>query len=114
VIDDVLEYTGDATVMGKNLGDDLREGKATLPLIAAMQRGTQAERETIQNAIETGNVDMLDAVIAIVRKTGSLEVARSAAQQEAKRAIAAAQQLPGGPHTDCLVQLASQLLDRNH
>lgn len=114
VIDDVLDYTGDAVVMGKNLGDDLREGKATLPLIAAMQRGTQAERETIQNAIETGNVDMLDAVIAIVKKTGSLDVARAAAQQEAKRAIAAAQRLPTGPHTDCLIQLASQLLDRKH
>ncbi len=114
VIDDVLDYTGDAVVMGKNLGDDLREGKATLPLIAAMQRGSQTERETIQNAIETGNVSMLDAVITIVKKTGSLEVARHAAQQEAKRAIAAAQRLPAGPHTDCLIQLASQLLDRNH
>lgn len=114
VIDDVLDYTGDAVVMGKNLGDDLREGKATLPLIAAMQRGTQAERETIQNAIETGNVDMLDAVITIVKKTGSLDVTRAAAQQEARRAIAAAQRLPTGPHTDCLIQLASQLLDRNH
>lgn len=114
VIDDVLDYTGDSVVMGKNLGDDLREGKATLPLIAAMQRGTQAERETIQNAIETGNVDMLDAVITIVKRTGSLDVARAAAQQEAKRAIAAAQRLPAGPYTDCLIQLASQLLDRNH
>lgn len=114
VIDDVLDYTGDAVVMGKNLGDDLREGKATLPLIAAMQRGTQTERETIQSAIEAGNVDMLDAVIAIVRKTGSLEVARHAAQTEAKRAIAAAQRLPAGPHTECLIQLAAQLLDRNH
>lgn len=114
VIDDVLDYTGDAVVMGKNLGDDLREGKATLPLIAAMQRGTQSEGETIRNAIETGNVDMLNDVIAIVRKTGSLEVARHAAQTEAKRAIAAAQRLPAGPHTECLIQLAAQLLDRNH
>ncbi len=114
VIDDVLDYTGDAAVMGKNLGDDLREGKATLPLIAAMQRGTDTERTTIQQAIETGDVSMLDAVIAIVKQTGSLDIARKAAQQEAKRAIAAAQRLPGGPHRDCLVQLASQLLDRTH
>ena len=114
VIDDVLDYTGDAAIMGKNLGDDLREGKATLPLIAAMQRGTETERQTIQQAIETGDVGMLDAVIAIVKKTGSLDIARSAAQQEAKRAIGAAQRLPEGPHRDCLVQLASQLLDRNH
>jgi octaprenyl-diphosphate synthase len=114
VIDDVLDYTGDATIMGKNLGDDLREGKATLPLIAAMQRGTDPERQTIQQAIETGDVGMLDAVIAIVKKTGALDIARDAAQQEAKRAIGAAQRLPDGPHRDCLVQLASQLLDRNH
>ena len=114
VIDDVLDYTGDAAVMGKNLGDDLREGKATLPLIAAMQRGTTAEKATIQNAIENGDVSLLDAVIAIVKNTGSLDFARQAAQMEAKRAIAAAQQLPNGPNTACLVQLASQLLARNH
>jgi len=114
VIDDVLDYTGDASVMGKNLGDDLREGKATLPLIAAMQRGTPSERETIQQAIETGDVNMLDAVIAIVHSTGALDVARNAAQQEARRAITAATRLPDGLHKDCLVQLASQLLDRNH
>ncbi len=114
VIDDVLDYTGDAAVMGKNLGDDLREGKATLPLIAAMQRGTDQERQTIQQAIETGDVGMLDAVIAIVKNTGALDIARKAAQQEAQRAIDAAERLPDGPHRNCLVQLASQLLQRNH
>jgi octaprenyl-diphosphate synthase len=114
VIDDVLDYTGDAAVMGKNLGDDLREGKTTLPLIAAMQRGTEAERLTIQTAIETGEVAMLDQVIAIVKKTGALDVAQAAAHAEAQRAIAAAERLPAGPHTNCLVQLATQLLARNH
>jgi octaprenyl-diphosphate synthase len=114
VIDDVLDYTGDATIMGKNLGDDLREGKATLPLIAAMQRGTSADRETIQQAIESGDVGMLDDVIRIVKTTGALDVARLAAQTEAMRAIKAASRLPEGPHRECLVHLASQLLDRNH
>jgi octaprenyl-diphosphate synthase len=114
VIDDVLDYAGDAAVMGKNLGDDLREGKATLPLIAAMQRGTEMERTTIQQAIENGEVDKLDEVVRIVKSTGALDVAREAARGEAQRAIAAAQRLPEGPHSTCLVQLASQLLDRNH
>ena len=114
VIDDVLDYTGDAAVMGKNLGDDLREGKTTLPLIAAMQRGTSTERETIQTAIETGDVGMLDQVVAIVKKTGALEVARAAAHAEAERAIAAARRLPAGAHADCLIELASQLLSRTH
>ncbi|HQC86046.1 MAG TPA: polyprenyl synthetase family protein [Rhodoferax sp.] len=114
VIDDVLDYAGDASVMGKNLGDDLREGKATLPLIAAMQRGTQQERTTIQMAIENGEVDKLDEVVRIVKSTGALDVARAAARDEAQRAIAAANRLPAGLHSTCLVQLASQLLERNH
>ena len=112
VIDDVLDYAGDAAVMGKSLGDDLREGKATLPLIAAMQRGTASQRNIIFGAIENGSVSMLEEVIAIVRQTGALEVSRQAAAHEAERAVAAARQLPAGPHADCLIQLASQLLDR--
>jgi octaprenyl-diphosphate synthase len=112
VIDDVLDYTGDAEVMGKNLGDDLREGKTTLPLIAAMQRGTASQRNVIKNAIETGDVSMLEQVVVIVQTTGALDVARLAATQEAQRAIIAARHLPPGPHTECLVQLPTQLLER--
>jgi octaprenyl-diphosphate synthase len=114
IVDDVLDYTGDAAVMGKNLGDDLREGKTTLPLIAAMQRSSSAERALIQNAIETGDLTKLDEVVSIVRRSGALEVARAAAQKEAQRAIDAALRLPEGPHTTCLIQLGSQLLERNH
>ncbi len=114
VIDDVLDYAGDSAVMGKNLGDDLREGKTTLPLIAAMQRGTNEERTTIQTAIETGDLDMLDAVVNIVRKTGALDVAKASARAEASRAIDAAKRLPPNEYTDCLINLATQLLERNH
>jgi octaprenyl-diphosphate synthase len=114
VIDDVLDYTGDATLMGKNVGDDLREGKATLPLISAMQRGTTEQRHIVRTAIETGNVTMLDQIVSIVQSTGALEVAHSAAQQEARRAIDAARLLPDGPHTESLIELASQLLHRDH
>ena len=112
VIDDVLDYTGEAAVMGKNVGDDLREGKATLPLIAAMQRGTAEQRGIVKAAIETGGVAMLEQVVDIVRSTGALDVARLPATQEAQRAIAAARQLPASPHTECLIQLAAQLLER--
>ena len=112
VIDDVLDYTGDAEVMGKSLGDDLREGKTTLPLIAAMQRGTPEQREIIKTAIETGGLAMLDQVVHIVRTTGALDIARLAATGEAQRAIVAATQLPAGPHRECLIGLASQLLER--
>lgn len=112
VVDDVLDYAGDAAVMGKSLGDDLREGKATLPLIAAMQRGSPAERDLIRGAIENGAVSQLGEVIAIVRRTGSLEISRQAAAREAQRAIEAARSLPAGPYSDSLIQLAAQLLER--
>jgi octaprenyl-diphosphate synthase len=114
VIDDVLDYTGDASLMGKNIGDDLREGKTTLPLIAAMQRGSQQERDTIAQAIQNGDATMLDQVVLIVKTTGALEVAREAARQEALRAVGAARRLPENAHAQCLVQLATQLLERNH
>lgn len=114
VIDDVLDYAGDAELLGKNLGDDLREGKATLPLICAMQRGRPEQRDLIAKAIETGAIDMLQQVVGIVRATGALEFSRDAAAREADRATAAANQLPPGPHRSCLLQLSSQLLERNN
>ena len=114
VIDDVLDYAGDAAVMGKSLGDDLREGKATLPLISAMQRGTASQRAVIQGAIETGAAHLLEEVIAIVKDTGALDFSRRAAAQEAQRAIVASRRLPQGPHASCLIQLADQLLDRDN
>ncbi len=112
VIDDVLDYDGNAADMGKNLGDDLREGKATLPLILAMQRGQAQQVATVRSAIETGNVDQLTEIIGIVRETGALEATREAAATEAQRAIDAVMQLPASAHRDAMVTLASQLLTR--
>ena len=112
VIDDVLDYDGNSTEMGKNLGDDLREGKATLPLILAMQRGTPEQSRTVREAIETGNVYRLNDIVAIVRDTGALAATRSAAAAEAQRAIDAAMQLPDNAFRTAMVALASQLLDR--
>ena len=112
IIDDVLDYDGDAAEMGKNLGDDLREGKATLPLIAAMQRGSNTEAATVRHAIENGSTEQLETIAQIVRKTGALEVARNAAAAEAQRAITALDLFPANEHTTSLLQLASQLLTR--
>ncbi|MDI1237914.1 MAG: polyprenyl synthetase family protein [Polaromonas sp.] len=112
VIDDVLDYDGDADEMGKNLGDDLREGKATLPLIIAMQRGTSEEQATIRRAIETGGTGQLAEIVVIVRKTGALQATRDAAAAEAQRAIRALAALGANPYSEALLQLASQLLQR--
>ena len=114
VIDDVLDYDGDAAEMGKNLGDDLREGKSTLPLIAAMERAAPAQRDLISGAIEQGSVDALDTIVEIVRETGALEVARRAAAAEAQRAIDCLALLPRNAYSEGLLQLASSLLDRRH
>lgn len=112
VIDDVLDYDGDTHEMGKNIGDDLREGKATLPLIAAIQRGTPDQKRVVRSAIENGSVDELEEVVSIVRSTGALNATRQAAAMEATRAVEAARRLPDNAHSRALLQLAAQLLDR--
>ncbi len=112
VIDDVLDYDGEVSEMGKNLGDDLREGKATLPLIIAMQRASDAERATIREAIETGGTQQMAQIIAIVQKTGALRATRDAAAAEAQRALNALHLLPKNIYSQALEQLASQLLER--
>jgi octaprenyl-diphosphate synthase len=114
VIDDVLDYAGAQEEMGKNLGDDLREGKVTLPLIVAMRRGGAEQRALVRRAIETGALDELEHVVDIVRSTGALEVAHDAAAAEAQRAMSAAAQLPSNPHAQALVQLAASLLARRN
>jgi len=112
VIDDVLDYDGDVTQMGKNLGDDLREGKVTLPLIVAMERGSPADHQMIRLAIEEGGVEQLDAIVAIVHSTGAIETTRLRAAQEAQRAIDAASSLPDNVYRQALIDLAAQLLVR--
>jgi len=112
VIDDVLDYDGDPTVMGKSLGDDLREGKATLPLIIAMQRSQPAQRKIVQNAIETGDNAQIQSILSIIRDTGALDASRQAAAIEAQRAIDVLIQFEPNNHVNALLELASKLLIR--
>jgi octaprenyl-diphosphate synthase len=112
VIDDVLDYDGDMAEMGKNLGDDLREGKTTLPLIIAMRLASPTQALLVRHAIESGGLDQLDEVLDIVRKTGSLKIARQAAAAEAQRAIDALALLSHNPFKTALLNLAGQLLER--
>lgn len=112
VVDDVLDYEGNATELGKNLGDDLREGKMTLPLICTLRHCTPVQAEVIRDAIEQGNTERLDEIIQIVRSCGGLSDARRTAQAEAQRAVDAALALPVNQWSKALVQLASALLER--
>jgi len=113
MVDDVLDYTGDAEVLGKNLGDDLREGKTTLPLIAAMQRSNPRDAQTVRNAIENSDASQLPAILAIVQSTGATEVAMHAAQAQAQLAVDAARTLPDNAYSRCLAELAEQSVYRS-
>ncbi|WP_143900117.1 polyprenyl synthetase family protein [Tepidimonas thermarum] len=117
IVDDVLDYEGDTAELGKNLGDDLREGKVTLPIICTLRRCAPQDAALIRAAIETGGSDRLGNILAIVRDSGGLAEARALAAAEAQRAMAAAEALPGGDpvreqHRQALLQLAAQLLMR--
>lgn len=112
VIDDVLDYEGQSDELGKNLGDDLREGKITLPLIVAMQRGNEQQASTIKKAIEGGLVDELPAIVKIIQETGAMQVTRQCAVDEAQRAIADIAWLPDTEYKKALIELAYFSLGR--
>ena len=112
LIDDVLDYSGDAAETGKNLGDDLAEGKPTLPLIYAIRNGDDAEREVVRNAIANGDRSNMPAVVAAIRATGAIEYARAAAHREAETAMSSIALLANSPHKDALLQLALFAVER--
>jgi len=106
LIDDVLDYSSDSEAMGKNVGDDLAEGKPTLPLIYAMAQGNEQQAALISKAIEQGGYDMIDEVQAIIQQTGALEYTETMAQAEAERAIEQLAHLPDSEYKQALEQLA--------
>ncbi|MFO8152511.1 octaprenyl diphosphate synthase [Thioalkalivibrio sp.] len=114
LIDDVLDYSSNSDTTGKRMGDDLAEGKPTLPLIHAMQKGEAGERALIRNAIETGGRDQVEEVLAVIRRTQALEHARRQAEREAQQAIAAIQCLSPSPHRDALTELARFAVEREY
>jgi len=114
IADDVLDYVSDAGTLGKNIGDDLAEGKATLPLIYAIERAPPAQAASLRRAIETGGLDSLDNIVAAINDTGAIERARARAQRHADAAHAALSALPGSVARDALLVLADYALRRNH
>ncbi|PRQ64331.1 octaprenyl diphosphate synthase [Vibrio sp. V01_P9A10T6] len=113
LIDDVMDYTSDGSEMGKNVGDDLAEGKPTLPLLYAMQHGTPEQKEMIREAIEKANgMEQLDAILAAMKQTGSLEYTTNKALEEADKAINELSILPESEYKQALIALAHMAVNR--
>ena len=113
LVDDLLDYEGATEQLGKNVGDDLREGKPTLPLLLAMERGSAAQRDLIRHAIEHGEVARLPEIVEIVRETGAIEATREAARAEAKKAIRSLAVLPESVYREALLDLCVRSVDRS-
>lgn len=114
LVDDALDYTGDASSLGKNVGDDLAEGKPTLPLIYAMRIGTPAQAELIANAIRQGDASQLPAILEIVQTTGGMTYTLDCAKQQVQKAIAQLAALPPSTYTEAMRQLAEFSLARTY
>ncbi|TLX49259.1 octaprenyl diphosphate synthase [Pseudoalteromonas ruthenica] len=115
LVDDVLDYSADAHTLGKNIGDDLAEGKPTLPLIYAMQHGEAVQKQQIREAIEQGNgLDYLGDILATLTQTKALDFTMQRAQQEADKAISALDFLPESAEKEALVALANIAVKRDH
>jgi len=112
LVDDLLDYQGNAEDMGKNVGDDLAEGKTTLPLIHAMSKGTPQEQRLIRQAIRKGGLDDLPAILDTVRRTGALDYTMAKATEQASLAAACLDVLPGSDHKHALGLLADLAVSR--
>lgn len=114
IVDDVLDYISDAETLGKNIGDDLMEGKPTLPLIAAMKMTAQGSEahQIIYKSIATGGTAQLEQVIGVVKSSGALDYCMQRAKQETDAALQSLQALPQSIYRDALQNLAKMALDR--
>ena len=114
LVDDALDYRGNAQERGKNLGDDLAEGKPTLPVIYALRHGSAQAQETLRRAIESGGLENLPDVLTAIESSGGLEYTARLAQGEADQALAALEPIPDSVHTEALRQLAGFAVSRSY
>ena len=114
LVDDALDYNAKAEDLGKNVGDDLAEGKPTLPLIYAMQQGTKTQAEIIREAIENGGRDRIDEVLEIIESTGAIAYTARLAQEEAELAKQALENIPASDYREALASLADYSVSRTY
>ncbi|MEI5640652.1 MULTISPECIES: octaprenyl diphosphate synthase [unclassified Pseudoalteromonas] len=115
LVDDILDYSANAELLGKNIGDDLAEGKPTLPLIYAMQKASSAQTEQIRKAIEQGDgLEYIDDILATLSDTKALDFTMAKAQEEAQKAIAQLDVLPQSDYKQALIALAEISVDRDY
>lgn len=116
LIDDVLDYSSSSDTMGKNVGDDLAEGKPTLPLIYAMRNGSEEQSQVVRKAIEDeeGGLDYLDEVMQAIRETGAIEYTEETARRESELAIEQLAHLPESDYRKALESLARYSVDRSY
>jgi octaprenyl-diphosphate synthase len=112
LVDDALDYDASPEELGKNLGDDLAEGKPTLPLIYAMEKCTESERQMIRSAVEEGGLDHLDEIHTVIESTGALEYTAKRAQEAADIAIDALSSIPDSEYKEALITIADFAVKR--
>ncbi|KRW62851.1 polyprenyl synthetase family protein [Pseudomonas sp. TTU2014-080ASC] len=114
LVDDLLDYRGDAATLGKNVGDDLAEGKPTLPLIYAMREGTAEQAALVRQAIQKGGIEDLERIREAVEVSGALDYTAQLARDYAERAIDCLDVLPDSPYKDALIELSRFSVARTH
>jgi octaprenyl-diphosphate synthase len=114
LVDDLLDYQGDSASLGKNVGDDLAEGKPTLPLIYTLREGTDGQRVLVRQAIQKGGTEDLESIRAAVQAAGALDYTARLAQEHAERAIACLDALPANRYREALMQLSRFAVARTH
>lgn len=112
LVDDALDYDASADELGKNIGDDLAEGKATLPLIYAMKEGSSEDRKIIRDAILEGGLDQLDRITAIIKSTGALQYTANKAREAADNAISSLGRVPESKYKQALIDIAELSIQR--
>lgn len=114
LIDDVLDYSSNSEEMGKNLGDDLAEGKPTLPLIYVMREGNDEQKALVRNAIELGGIDKIDEIRAAIDATSALQYTADRANAESEAAVNALKALPASDYKQAMIELAQFTVSRNY